>query len=100
MSERADGASGRASWRGHAGLANGRADKWAGEQAGSQSERVGGRMSEQARGRAGQVNSAMKTSNHNRICFAIDDGMIANQLIKTKKNEKRHNCGIIPLKIG
>ncbi len=57
--------------RGHAGWASGGDDEQAGEQA--------GRQSEQARGLASRVNSAMKKSNHNRICFAIDDGMIANQ---------------------
>ena len=57
--------------RGHAGWASGREDEQAGEQA--------GRQSEQARGLTSRAHSAMKKSNHNRICFAIDDGMIANQ---------------------
>ncbi len=73
----------------HAGWASGLAEERAGEQAGRQSERAGARMSERrARGRAGRVNSTMKKLNHNRIAFDIDDGMIANQRIETKKRKE------------
>jgi hypothetical protein len=46
------------------------------------------RVSERARGRASRVNSAMKKSNYNRICFTIDDEMMANQQIETKKRKE------------